>query len=126
MFALSLNSETYNTLWNKVGIPSRGLALISAISKGLSYGVFARIAELHILKKKCSPKACQSLLQPFIAMLKQVNLLLTKVMIYIVLLMCCLQPLPYLRRTKMKLMLGSSRILRGLGRKNHLICYLPV
>lgn len=52
MLALSLNNETNNTLWDKVGIPSRGLALHSAISNGLSYKVFLQMAELTGIDKK--------------------------------------------------------------------------
>jgi putative toxin-antitoxin system antitoxin component (TIGR02293 family) len=60
MIALSSNNETNNTLWGKVGIPSRGLALQSAISKGLSYDVFVQIAELTRIDKKALA-ACLSI-----------------------------------------------------------------
>lgn len=60
MLALSSNNETNNTLWDKVGIPSRGLALQSAISKGLSYDVFVQMAELTRIDKK-TLAACLSI-----------------------------------------------------------------
>lgn len=45
-------NEINNTLWDKVGIPSRGLALQSAISKGLFFDVFVHMAELTQIDKK--------------------------------------------------------------------------
>ena len=60
MLALSSNNETNNTLWDKVGIPSRGLALQSAISKGLSYDVFVQMARLTRINKKALA-ACLSI-----------------------------------------------------------------
>jgi hypothetical protein len=52
MIASSSNNETNNTLWDKVGIPTRGLALQSAIRTGLSYDVFLQIAEITRIDKK--------------------------------------------------------------------------
>lgn len=41
-----------STVWDKVGIPSRGLALQSAIRNGLPYDVFLQIAELTRIDKR--------------------------------------------------------------------------
>lgn len=35
-----------NNVWKKLGIPSRGIALLSAIESGFPYEVFSKIAEL--------------------------------------------------------------------------------
>jgi putative toxin-antitoxin system antitoxin component (TIGR02293 family) len=52
MLKLGSNQQINKTLWGKIGIPSRGLALHSAINNGLSYDVFLRIAELTRLDKR--------------------------------------------------------------------------
>lgn len=44
-------NENNDTLWDKVGIPPRGLALETAISKGLPYNVFLNIIELTGIDK---------------------------------------------------------------------------
>jgi putative toxin-antitoxin system antitoxin component (TIGR02293 family) len=52
MLPLGSKSAIQNSVWDKVGIPSRGLALQSAISKGLPYTVFLQIAGLTRIDKK--------------------------------------------------------------------------
>lgn len=52
MLAASTDNNTHCSIWEQVGIPSRGIALHSAIHKGLSYDVFLHMAALTGIEKK--------------------------------------------------------------------------
>jgi hypothetical protein len=58
-----------NSIWDKVGIPCRGIALHAAINSGFSYRIFSTIAEFmgmenkelassHVLGRRKRPPIC--------------------------------------------------------------------
>lgn len=52
MLAFKPSMQNNETLWTKVGIPSRGLALHNAIKSGLPYHVYTELAAVTKLDKR--------------------------------------------------------------------------
>lgn len=57
MFVAEIDNQINYSIWERVGIPSRGIALHCAIHDGLNYDVFLKMANLTGIEKKALAKS---------------------------------------------------------------------
>jgi putative toxin-antitoxin system antitoxin component (TIGR02293 family) len=57
MLSVSTNNQVDQSIWEQIGIPSRGIALHTAIHTGLPYDVFLHMAALTGIEKKVLAKS---------------------------------------------------------------------